>query len=79
MCLNTSLSDALLSGPLMLAKKTVKAKILELRKGKKQLLEEEYQNYQRYLRGDRDGIKLCNEATGRQVSHAAEKAEWWFA
>jgi hypothetical protein len=22
---------------------------------------------------------LCNEATGRQVSHAAEKAEWWFA
>jgi putative transposase len=66
MCLNTSLSDALLSGPLMLAKKTVKAKILELRKGKKQLLEEEYQNYQRYLRGDRDGIKLYS-ATKQQA------------
>jgi len=37
----------------MKAKKTIKAKILELRKGKEELLRREYENWQRYLRGDR--------------------------
>jgi len=37
----------------MKAKKTVKAKILELRKGKEELLRREYENWQRYLRGDK--------------------------
>jgi len=37
----------------MLAKKTVKAKILESRKGKQELLEREYENFQRYLCGDK--------------------------
>jgi putative transposase len=37
----------------MKAKKTIKAKILELRKGKEELLRREYENFQRYLRGDR--------------------------
>jgi transposase len=49
----------------MLAKKTIKAKILELREGKRRLLEEEYQNYQRYLRGDR-GVRLYS-ATRQQA------------
>jgi putative transposase len=66
MRLNTTLSNNLLSGSLMLAKKTIKAKILELRERKKQLLEEEYQNYQRYLRGDKDNIKLYS-ATKQQA------------
>ncbi len=34
----------------MKTKKTIKAKILELRKGKEQLLKREYENFQRYLR-----------------------------
>jgi putative transposase len=37
----------------MKAKKTIKAKILELRKGKEELLKREYENWQRYLRGDK--------------------------
>jgi hypothetical protein len=37
----------------MLAKKTIKAKILELRKGKEELLKREYENFQHYLRGDK--------------------------
>jgi putative transposase len=37
----------------MLAKKTIKAKILELRKGKEELLRREYENFQRYLNGDK--------------------------
>lgn len=48
------LNNGVLSGSLMLAKKTIKAKILELREGKRQLLEEEYQNYQEYLGGNKD-------------------------
>jgi len=35
------------------ARKTIKAKIIELRKGKEELLKREYENWQRYLRGDR--------------------------
>jgi len=37
----------------MKAKKTIKAKILELRKRKEELLKREYENWQRYLRGDK--------------------------
>ena len=37
----------------MKVKRTVKAKILELRKGKEELLKREYENFQRYLRGDK--------------------------
>jgi len=37
----------------MRARKTIKGKILELRKGKEELLRREYENFQRYLRGDR--------------------------
>jgi len=33
--------------------KTIKAKILELRKGKEELLKREYENFQRYLHGDK--------------------------
>jgi putative transposase len=42
----------MLSVSLMKAKKTIKAKILELRKGKEELLRREYENFQRYLYGD---------------------------
>ena len=37
----------------MKARKTIKAKILELRKRKEELLRREYENWQQYLRGDR--------------------------
>jgi len=37
----------------MKAKKTIKAKILDLRKGKEELLKREYENWQHYLRGDK--------------------------
>jgi len=37
----------------MRAKKTIKAKILELRKGKEEALKREYENWQRYLNGDK--------------------------
>ena len=49
----------------MLAKKTIRVKILELREMKRQLLEEEYQNYQKYLRGDKN-VKLYS-ATKQQA------------
>lgn len=38
----------------MLAKRTIKAKILELCKGKEGLLRCEYENWQHYLHGDKD-------------------------
>ncbi len=37
----------------MKVKKTIKAKILELRNGKAELLRRGYENWQRYLRGDK--------------------------
>jgi len=37
----------------MKTKKTIKAKILELRKGKEELLKREYENFQRYIHGDK--------------------------
>jgi len=42
-----------LSESLMKAKKTIKAKIPELRKGKQELLIREYENFQKYLHGDK--------------------------
>lgn len=37
----------------MRVKKTIKAKVLELRKGKEELLRREHGNWQLYLRGDK--------------------------
>ena len=51
--LNKSSISSFLSESLMKARKTIKAKILELRKRKEELLRREYENWQRYLRGDR--------------------------
>jgi putative transposase len=62
---NMSASNSMLSGSLMLAKKTIKAKILELREGKKQFLKEEFQNFQKYLKGDKN-VKLYS-ATKQQA------------
>ncbi len=42
--LNSKLSIFVLSESLMKAKKTIKAKILELRKGEEELLKREYKN-----------------------------------
>ncbi|MGC8849156.1 MAG: RNA-guided endonuclease InsQ/TnpB family protein [Candidatus Bathyarchaeia archaeon] len=50
--LNVILIIKVLSESLMKARKTIKAKILELRKGKEELLKHECENWQRYLRGD---------------------------
>jgi len=50
----------------MKAKKTIKAKILELRKGKEELLRQEYANFQRYLYGDKS--VLLYSATKQQAS-----------
>ena len=49
----------------MKAKKTIKAKILELRKGKEELLRQEYENFQRYLYGDKSA--LLYSATKQQA------------
>ena len=46
-------------------RKTIKAKILELRRGKEELLKREYENWQRYLRGDRN--TLLYSATRQQA------------
>jgi putative transposase len=40
----------------MLAKRTIKCKVLELRKGKEELLLREYMNFQRYLHGDKTTV-----------------------
>jgi hypothetical protein len=44
----------------MLTKRTIKAKVLELRKGKAELLLREYLNFQRYLHGDESVLSLFN-------------------
>jgi len=54
-----------MSGSLMLAKKMIKAKILELRAGKRILLEQECANHQRYLHGDKSA--LLYSATKQQA------------
>jgi putative transposase len=53
------------SESLMKVKKTIKAKILELRKGKEELLTREYENFQRYLHGDKSA--LLYSATRQQA------------
>ena len=55
----------------MKARKTIKAKILELRKGKEELLTQEYENWQRYLRGDKS-VKLYS-ATKQQAERFLRK------
>ncbi|MBO3833030.1 MAG: transposase, partial [Candidatus Brockarchaeota archaeon] len=40
-------------GNYIVAKKTIKAKILELKKEEEELLRREYENFQRYLRGEK--------------------------
>ena len=46
------IQDNLYAEP-MKVRKTIKAKILGLRKGKEELLRKEYENFQRYIHGDR--------------------------
>jgi putative transposase len=55
----------MLSKSLVKARKTIRAKILELRKGKEELLKREYENFQRYLRGDKS--VLLYSATRQQA------------
>jgi len=61
-----------LSESLMKAKKTIKAKI-ELRKRKEELLKREYENWQRYLRGDRT-VPLYS-ATKQQADRLLKRAK----
>lgn len=55
----------------MKAKKTIKAKILELRKGKAELLRREYENFQRYLHGDK--YALLYSATRQQADRLLKR------
>ena len=48
----------------MKARKAIKAKILELRKGKEELLRREYGNWQRYLGGDKT-VPLIRQPSNR--------------
>jgi len=61
------------SESLVKAKKTIKAKILELRRGKEELLRREYENFQRYLRGDRS-VPLYS-ATKQQAERLLRRLE----
>ncbi|MBS7611218.1 hypothetical protein KEJ27_03250 [Candidatus Bathyarchaeota archaeon] len=60
-----------MSESLVKVRKTIKAKILELRKGKEELLSREYENWQRYLRGDKDA--LLYSATRQQADRLLKK------
>jgi len=55
----------MLSESLMLANKTIKAKILKLRKGKEELLRRECESFQLYLHGEKFvplySATSCNE------------------
>ena len=51
--LSVSLKGLDLGESLVKAEKTVKAKVLELRRGKEEFLRREYESWQRYLRGDK--------------------------
>jgi len=57
----------------MQTKKTIKAKILELRKGKQELLTREYENFQRYLHGDKT-VPLYS-ATKQQAERLLRRIE----
>ncbi len=55
----------------MLAKRTIKAKVLELRKGKQELLLREYLNFQRFLHGDK--TTLLYSATRQQAERTLRR------
>jgi hypothetical protein len=55
----------------MKVRKTIKCKILELRKGKEELLRLEYENFQRYMHGDKSA-KLYS-ATKQQADRLLRK------
>jgi len=55
----------------MKAKKTIKAKILELRKGKQELLAREYENFQRYIHGEK--LAPLYPATRQQADRALKR------
>jgi CTP-dependent riboflavin kinase len=58
----------------MKVKKTIKGKILELRKRKEELLKHEYENFQRYLHGDK--TVLLYSATKQRAERLLKKIEW---
>jgi len=55
-------------------KKTIKGKILELRKGKEELLKREYENFQRYLHGDKTAPLYS--ATKQEAERFLKKIKW---
>jgi len=55
----------------MLAKRTIKCKVLELRKGKEELLSREYLNFQRFLHGDK--TVLLYSATRQQAERMLKR------
>jgi len=57
----------------MKVKKTLKGKILELRKGKEELLKREYENWQRYLHGDKSAPLYS--ATRQQAERLLRRIE----
>lgn len=57
----------------MLAKRTVTCKVLELRKGKQELLLREYTNFQRFLNGDK--TVLLYSATRQQAERLLKRIE----
>jgi len=70
----------MLSESLMKAKKVIKAKILELRKGKEGLLRREYENFQRYLHGNKSALlysatKQQAERLLKQIGKPKERKE----
>jgi transposase len=62
-----------LSESLAKVKKTIKAKILELRKGKEEFLKREYENFQRYLHGNKS--VLLYSATRQQAKRLLRRLE----
>jgi putative transposase len=61
------------SESLMKARKTIRAKILELRKGKEELLKREYENFQCYLHGNKS--VLLYSATRQQAERLLRRLE----
>jgi putative transposase len=67
------IQDNLYTKSPMKVRKTIKAKILELRKGKEELLRKEYENFQRYLHGDKS--VLLYSATRQQADRLLRRLE----
>jgi len=59
-----------------LSESLIKAKILELRKGKEELLRREYENFQRYLHGDKTA--QLYSATRQQAERLLRKLRGKF-